>query len=1204
MDALKNIARGMMYFERLHVTFAALLLVTMVPVAGGNVFIDAYNQATNTLVNDDTSVDTLYDNRADFFMQAVHENGPASSTIANNANLVNLLAILLNVPTVGDLMEYDNFQTQLETVEARINGICPLKDITAFEECTESDSESLWRPITGICNNLQHPRWGTPKIAQLRLAPAFWENIGLVVFDPLPVHLTPVDSRGVQLVPNLPLIFNLKGTSTFTIAVTNPATTEPVCERIDVRREREGDVDGIIISAIPSNNGCVAEFDGNHYIASGQNCRRVEICYQRLYVVIVLDPQAGGESSLTVGDNVVDRYESPEQMFDATDLHTFWIRINNDRLQVGAGSECDERTVILDGRTDPSLSLEVLNTRHAISLSASQADSLTAQFPVYDRIILETEPGRPQSLASLPFLFESLVVRFGLRTPGAANNLENKHAIDFENTDTDEKLTLTFRAVRDGNKINVGEVVINFRRGQEAPKEMTVEQTVEVTHVDFVDGNGQTNTDFSAFWVSAISNRVYAGVGNEVGKEAMIELFSIPEWTDFFQPNDVIVRSMDGGVSNPKQAQWMFDLKQWATPRKTSFTGRPLPTARDVSLAVHTNIGAYIEWSAELTMAVMQMGQFVDHDLIATPGETGESGHISCSCVNGSYIDTKETESRFCFNIDITEKTDPRGKQGEFSSDDFDCFPFIRSAATLECNADNTLADLRNREQLNLLTAYVDGSNIYGSEQTEADELRVHDGHLRGFLATSDGPIHAELPVATTAGEGEEACNNDGDDSFPCHLAGDFRVDEQPGLASMHTLWVREHNRVAAGLVQNNGYQDDTVASSNELYHATRRIVIAEYQNIVYDGYLRSFMDAKIFDDFKLNSCTDGSCSYDDSLNPSITNEWGIANRMGHTWINNHMVGEEAATTPGWELKDNFFKPTHLHTEGSDVFIKNLYTARCPESDKFIETDVTENLFRSDARNAFDLASLNIQRGRDHGVSYCATRKALGLKVPATFQEAETMQLFSTETIALLENIYDCICDIDLFTAIVAERPLRTRTNLPDRSESPIAETLNYIQADMYKKQKLGDRFWFEFERAGFNNDQKRAIGKVTLSTIICDNVLTNGDDIQPDAFIVAGTGNEKVKCNAIPKLDLGLFRKEPVTEPPVEPTTRRPPAPPAGPPAGAPPRPPPPPRTLNSALPDNTADEATDERELEGEIDHLLDLLARMEKKEGHGEK
>ncbi|WAR10476.1 PXDN-like protein [Mya arenaria] len=355
-----------------------------------------------------------------------------------------------------------------------------------------------------------------------------------------------------------------------------------------------------------------------------------------------------------------------------------------------------------------------------------------------------------------------------------------------------------------------------------------------------------------------------------------------------------------------------------------------------------------------------------------------------------------------------------------------------------------------NREQLNLLTAYVDGSNIYGSEQTEADDLRAHDGHLRGFLATSDGPIHPELPISTAAGEGEAACNNDGDDNFPCHQAGDFRVNEQPGLASMHTLWVREHNRVAGELVQNHGYQDDTEASSNELHHAARRIVIAEYQNIVYNGYLRSFMDAKIFDDFKLNSCMDGSCSYDDSLNPSITNEWGIANRT-------------------------------------------------------IETAVTENLFRSDVRNAFDLAALNIQRGRDHGVSYCATRKALGLKVPATFQEAENMQLFSRETIALLESCYDNICDIDLFTAIVAERPLRTRTNLPIKSDSPIAETLNHIQGDMYRKLKLGDRFWYEFQRAGLNGDQKRAIGRVTMSTIICDNVLTEGGDIQPDAFLVEG---------------------------------------------------------------------------------------------------
>ncbi|WAR10113.1 hypothetical protein MAR_035189, partial [Mya arenaria] len=577
-------ARDKMLVEWLHVTVATWLLFSMVPVARGNSFIDAYNQASNDLINDDT----MYDNRADFFLQAVHETGLASSAIADAANFVNLLAIFLNVPTIEDLMSYDNFRTQLDTVVARINGICPLKDITDdFEECTRADRGSLWRPITGICNNIEHPRWGTPKIAQLRLAPAFWENVGLVVFDPLPDYMTPVDSRGVQLLPNIPLIFNLQGTNRFTLA-----------------------------------DGCEVDFDGSRYSASGDTCKRATICYQPFYVVIELFPRIRAASKLTINNEVVDTYSSTTKMYDATGFQTFWVRIQNDKLQVGSGSECDERTVILEGATDPGLAQEIQNTRHAISISAGQPNKLTAQFPVYDRIILETEPERPQSLASLPFLFESLVVRFGLRTPGAFCQLDNKHEIEFENKDTAEKLTVTFRATRSINDITVGEVVISFRRGHESAVEVTVEKTAAVPHVDFLDGSGQSHTDFSSFWVSAISNRVYAGAGNEVGKNAMIDLFLIPEGTGFFRPNDVIVRSLDGGESNPKHAQWMFDLKQWATPRKTSLTGRPLPTARDVSLAIHTNIGANTIWSDKLTMAVMQMGQFVDHDLIATPGET------------------------------------------------------------------------------------------------------------------------------------------------------------------------------------------------------------------------------------------------------------------------------------------------------------------------------------------------------------------------------------------------------------------------------------------------------------------------------------------------------------------------------------------------------------------------------------------------------
>lgn len=66
-----------------------------------------------------------------------------------------------------------------------------------------------------------------------------------------------------------------------------------------------------------------------------------------------------------------------------------------------------------------------------------------------------------------------------------------------------------------------------------------------------------------------------------------------------------------------------------------------------------------------------------------------------------------------------------------------------------------------------------------------------------------------------------------------CFNAGDFRVNEQIALVSMHTLWVREHNRIAESLGQMNKHWD-----AEKLYHETRKIVGAVLQHITYSHYL------------------------------------------------------------------------------------------------------------------------------------------------------------------------------------------------------------------------------------------------------------------------------------------------------------------------------------------------------------------------------
>lgn len=113
-------------------------------------------------------------------------------------------------------------------------------------------------------------------------------------------------------------------------------------------------------------------------------------------------------------------------------------------------------------------------------------------------------------------------------------------------------------------------------------------------------------------------------------------------------------------------------------------------------------------------------------------------------------------------------------------------------------------------------------------------------------------------------------------------LAGDSRANEQPGLTVYHTVWVREHNRLATELHYLNPHWED-----ERLYQEARRIQIAEMQHITYNEWLPIVLGPDYMAELDILPVTYGyNNKYNTSVNPSIVNNFATASfRFGHTLV-------------------------------------------------------------------------------------------------------------------------------------------------------------------------------------------------------------------------------------------------------------------------------------------------------------------------------
>ncbi|MHC4876272.1 MAG: peroxidase family protein [Planctomycetota bacterium] len=333
------------------------------------------------------------------------------------------------------------------------------------------------------------------------------------------------------------------------------------------------------------------------------------------------------------------------------------------------------------------------------------------------------------------------------------------------------------------------------------------------------------------------------------------------------------------------------------------------------------------------------------------------------------------------------------------------------------------------RQQINQITAVIDGSVVYGSSPERAAALRTFQN---GLLKTSEGNL---LPF------NEHGLHNAGGPSPSLFLAGDIRANENAALISMQTLWVREHNRIATEL-----HESDAELTDEEIYQRARSLVTGQIQAITYNEFLPALLGRDALSDYS---------GYDATVNPGIANIFSTAAyRLGHSLLSPELVRLNHDGTPfddgNLALRDAFFNVTPIITDGIAPILQGAATQLAQELDNHIIDDVCNFLFGPPGAGGFDLASLNIQRGRDHGLpDYNQARIDYGLDPVTTFADISS----DLDTQAALAAAYGTVDDIDVWVGGLAE------DHVPGSS---VGELFQTILVDQFERLRDGDRFWYQ----------------------------------------------------------------------------------------------------------------------------------------------
>lgn len=391
--------------------------------------------------------------------------------------------------------------------------------------------------------------------------------------------------------------------------------------------------------------------------------------------------------------------------------------------------------------------------------------------------------------------------------------------------------------------------------------------------------------------------------------------------------------------------------------------------------------------------------------------------------------------------------------------------PVYRSAITSGTGVAGVVAT-----PINDVTGWIDASVVYGVAYPPG--VRQGPTPFQNPVNLREGGQHATTGKLITTSNGRYGPVDNSSGQF---IFGDPRGSENPDLASIQTLFIREHNWHVDRLAVIN-----PTWSGEQLYQRARNIVIAEIQHITFNEWLPKVVGETAIPEYT---------GFKPGIDATTKVEFAVAAmRFGHSIVSGALdrIDEDGNITTSTTLAQAFFLPAaQIETYGgADGFIRKLCSDTSNKLDVYIINDLRNLL--NDPPAALDLAATNIQRGRDVGLpTLNQMRQALGLISYTSFS-----QITGDLTVqANLQAAYGDINKVELWLGGLAETPV---------AGAMVGQTFQSIIVDQMTRLRDGDAQWYQ--NVPWSSQDLGWIENTTMSDIILRN--TDTVLLQADAFI------------------------------------------------------------------------------------------------------